>query len=356
MITFYPGPSKIYPQVEQYLAEAYQSGILSMNHRSEAFMAMLENVFRQMHLKLDLPEGYEIYFASSATECWEIVAQSLIRCQSLHLYNGAFGKKWYEYTHRLCPEVRPYEFDLNELPALNAMGAALEGAEVVCLTHSETSNGTMLPMSFLRELRQQTDQIIAVDATSSMGGVAMDWEAADVWYASVQKCFGLPPGLGVMVVSPRAIQRAEEIGCRNHYNSLLYIRENFQKYQSPHTPNTLGIYLLGRVMEQVAPVQEVNAQTEARADDWYRFIGKSRYSLLVREPAVRSTTVIAVEGTKEEIKSLKKEALEAGIMLGSGYGTWKETTFRIANFPAIEAVEIDRLKDFLRRYSKTSKE
>ncbi|HEV7348638.1 aminotransferase class V-fold PLP-dependent enzyme [Telluribacter sp.] len=351
MITFYPGPSKIYPQVEQYLADAYQSGILSMNHRSDAFMSMLENVFGQLHRKLDLPSDYEIYFTSSATECWEIIAQSLLNCQSLHLYNGAFGKKWYEYTHRLCPRARPFEFNLHELPDPKKLSTELPGAEVVCLTHSETSNGTMLPGHFLKDLRNQTDELIAVDATSSMGGVLMDWSVADVWYASVQKCFGLPPGLGIMIVSPRAIERAEQLGSRNHYNSLLYIRENFQKHQSPHTPNTLGIYLLGRVMEQVPSLGEIHRQTENRAAQWYHFLESNKYKPLVQEPGVRSTTVMAVEETGERVKYLKKGAMEAGIMLGSGYGPWKETTFRIANFPALEEHELDYLKDFLRRQS-----
>ena len=49
MITFYPGPSKIYPQVELYLQDAYQSGTLSMNHRSQGFMDVLKETLRLMH-------------------------------------------------------------------------------------------------------------------------------------------------------------------------------------------------------------------------------------------------------------------------------------------------------------------
>jgi phosphoserine aminotransferase len=53
------------------------------------------------------------------------------------------------------------------------------------------------------------DALIAVDATSSMAGVELDWQSADIWFASVQKCFGLPAGMAVMVCSPRALQYAE---------------------------------------------------------------------------------------------------------------------------------------------------
>ena len=89
MITFYPGPSKVYPQVEQYISEAFASGLISSNHRSKGFMELLEQTIADLKAKLDVPAGYEVYFVSSATECWEIIAQSLLIDSSLHIYNGA---------------------------------------------------------------------------------------------------------------------------------------------------------------------------------------------------------------------------------------------------------------------------
>jgi len=347
MITFYPGPSKVYPQVEQYLSDAYQSGILSANHRSESFMLMLKDTIEAMKLKLDIPAGYEVYFCSSATECWEIIAQSLVSKKSLHVYNGAFGEKWLEYTRKIRPDASGLVFDLNGVPEISDI-VADTGNEVLCLMHNETSNGTALPFSFFTELRKKTDQVIAVDATSSMAGVEFPWQDADVWYASVQKCFGLPAGLSVLIVSPRAIQYAEKINDRNYYNSLLFIRDNFLKNQTPYTPNGLGIYLAGRVMEQVAPLSVISKETKKRAEDWYTFLSEKGYEILVDNKMVRSDTVVSVTGNKERIAFLKKAAKENGIMLGNGYGAWKENTFRIANFPAITSGEIDQLKSFLK--------
>ncbi|MCF2444991.1 aminotransferase class V-fold PLP-dependent enzyme [Dyadobacter sp. CY345] len=347
MITFYPGPSKVYPQVEQYLSDAYQSGILSVNHRSEPFMVMLKETIEVMKSKLDIPEAYEIYFCSSATECWEIIAQSLIATKSLHLHNGAFGEKWLEYTQKIKPKSKGFSFDKNSLPIISDIISDQED-EVICLTHNETSNGTALPFSFFTELREQTSQVIAVDATSSIAGVEFPWEAADVWYASVQKCFGLPAGLSVLIASPRAIKLAEKIGDRDFYNSFLFVRDNFLKYQTPYTPNALGIYLAGRVMRQVEPIASISKQTKKRAAEWYEFLAENGYSILIDEQEVRSDTVIAVSGSKDQVANLKKSAKENGILLGNGYGAWKETTFRIANFPAITQNEIDQLKNFLK--------
>lgn len=352
MITFYPGPSKVYPEIEHYLSDAYKSGILSVNHRSEPFMKMLKETIDTMKLKLEIPADYEIYFCSSATECWEIIAQSLVETKSLHVYNGAFGEKWMEYTQKIKPASDGLFFDLNAFPEISHIIGDQE-SDLICLTHNETSNGTALPDSFFVELRKKTEKVITVDATSSMAGVVFPWKEADVWYASVQKCFGLPAGLSVMVVSPKAVQQAEKIGERDHYNSLLFVRDNFLKYQTPYTPNALGIYLAGRVMDQVQMLSEISIQIKDRAKSWYQFLSEFGFNVLVENEEVRSDTVIAVSGEKEQIAAIKKGAKENGIMLGNGYGSWKETSFRIANFPAITLDEINQLKVFLKTYSET---
>ncbi|WP_018621214.1 aminotransferase class V-fold PLP-dependent enzyme [Spirosoma luteum] len=337
MITFYPGPSKVYPQVAEYAAEAVREGIVSLNHRSAGFMTIVQETVRLLHEKLDIPADYHVALVSSATECWEIVSQSLTAHASLHPHSGAFGKKWAEYAYRIKPPT-----SLNE-------------ADVLCIVQNETSNGTQVSMDTLAQFRRDFSSLIAVDAVSSMAGVAFDWTLADVWFASVQKCFGLPAGLAVLIYSPAALKRAEEIGERDHYNSLLFIHENFSKFQTPCTPNGLGIYLLMRVLQQVPGIAEVSARTKQRAADWYAFfdheMNQTPFTLLIDDPATRSDTVIAVSGAEQAIKAVKAAAQQAGITLGNGYGDWKTTTFRIANFPAIDDEEIGTLTGFFRSYA-----
>ncbi|WP_020596014.1 aminotransferase class V-fold PLP-dependent enzyme [Spirosoma panaciterrae] len=339
MITFYPGPSKVYPQVADYAVDAVRQGIVSLNHRSAGFMDIVKETIRLLHEKLAIPADYHIAFVSSATECWEIVAQSLTETASLHPHSGAFGKKWAEYAYRIKPPT------------------SLSEADVLCIVQNETSNGTQVTMETLGQFRRDFTGLIAVDAVSSMAGIGLDWSLADVWFASVQKCFGLPAGLAVLVYSPAALKRAEAIGENSHYNSLLFIHENFSKFQTPYTPNGLGIYLLMRVLQQVPPVAEVASVIKQRAANWYAFfeneLARSPFRVLNQEPSVRSDTVIAVEGTESDIKAIKTAALQAGIMLGNGYGDWKTTTFRIANFPAISDADVQTLKDFLLNYCKS---
>src|ERR1700749_4185545 len=106
MISFYPGPSKIYPEVADYLQDAVRDGVLSINHRSPEFAEISKNAILYLKEKLNIPEDYTVLYTSSATECWEIIAQSLIKRGSYHIYNGAFGEKWYKYTSKLIPATQ----------------------------------------------------------------------------------------------------------------------------------------------------------------------------------------------------------------------------------------------------------
>ncbi|WP_109676206.1 aminotransferase class V-fold PLP-dependent enzyme [Dyadobacter jejuensis] len=345
MITFYPGPSKIYPEVAAYMQQAYQEGILSQNHRSEGFMQMLQETLTMVASKLAIPEGYEVFLVSSATECWEIIAQSFTDKGALHLHNGAFGKKWAEYDGRINEGVLSHAFESEALPDLESLTLPASDG-LLCLTHNETSNGTMLPDTFLADVRERSKALIAVDATSSMAGLHLPWATADLWFASVQKCFGLAPGLAVLVASPAAISRAIALHEYDHYNSFVFIRENFQKFQTPFTPNTLGIYLLGKVMHDRQPIEHSAKLLEERAADLYSFFDSIGLHLVIESTELRSPTVLTIAMEPAELVVVKKKAREAGIILGNGYGALKESTFRIANFPAITDQEIHTLKMF----------
>ncbi|HEY0743264.1 MAG TPA: aminotransferase class V-fold PLP-dependent enzyme [Chryseosolibacter sp.] len=351
MISFYPGPSKVHEEIPDYVKYAYKKGILSINHRSAEFMRIVERTVTLLKEKLDVPKDYKIFFTGSATECWEIIAQSVVSKRSYHIYNGAFGQKWYEYSNRIKSGARQFPFDREELPNANKYKFGSSDG-VICLTHNETSNGTQLPEEFIRDVKENNaDHIVAVDATSSMAGIALNFELADIWFASVQKCFGLPAGLAVMVCSPKALEKVELINDRNFYNSLAFINEMMDKWQTPFTPNVMNIYLLMRVLENSKPIALIEQKLTKRYRKWVKYFeAKSTLNHLIRNKAAHSFTVLPISAPEAVIIRLKAEAKEKGFLLGEGYGDLKSTTFRIANFPALKKKEIEKLKNFLDSY------
>jgi len=349
-VSFYPGPSKVYEQVPAFVKAAHKQGILSVNHRSDPFMRMVKQCQNLLRKKLEIPQDYSIFFTSSATESWEIIAQSLTREQSFHIYNGAFGEKWFRYAKKLRPESTCLSFTPGTLVDPKKMRVPAK-AEIICLTQNETSNGTQVTNKVIKAIRNKYPRkLLAIDATSSMAGIYLDFLQADVWYASVQKCFGLPAGLGLMICSPRALAAAEKIGENDHYNSLLFIRENMNKNQTSYTPNVLSIYLLMQVMKMVPGIRKVDERIRDRHRQWMDFL-KELPGLrpLIRRRTVQSYTVISLVGKADSISKVKKQLLKAGFIVGNGYGNLSETTFRIANFPALKRKEIKGLQKTLNK-------
>ncbi|WP_038030650.1 aminotransferase class V-fold PLP-dependent enzyme [Thermonema rossianum] len=345
-ITFNPGPAQVYDFLHEALQDAYRQGILSLPHRSKDFEAIVVRCRQLMQQKLDLPSGYRLLFLSSATEAWEVIAQSLIRAHSTHLFSGAFGERCFTYTRHLHPQATGLSFGIDQDPG-TLLDAIPAESELIALTHNETSNTTALPTSFLEKVRRTfPEALISVDATSSMGGVLLPWQQADIWYASVQKCFGLPAGLGVMCLSPQAVERVRQIGERGRYNSLSYLLEKMENNQTTYTPNVLNIYLLMRVLEYIPHIVEIDLRLRQRAKEWYRFLEEHpQWQPLVQRADNRSVSVLGVQGSPQQIQAFKQHALAQGIHIGNGYGPWKAGSFRIANFPAIPDAHFQQLSE-----------
>lgn len=348
MITFNVGPSKIYPEVRQFLTDAYDNHILSISHRSKEFDVFSEKCLQLLHDKLNIPSDYTILYTGSATESWEIISQDIVTNKAVHFFNGEFGKKWYEYAKFINPRTVGYKYDEKEVINLSNDEISSD-TEMLAFTLNETSTGTKVDKNVINEAKNAfPNALIAIDTTSCIGGVAIDFAIYDVIYGSVQKCFGLPAGLGLLIVSPKAIEKAKQKNVIGRYNSLLTMLEQIKKFQTNYTPNVLNIYLLYRILEIRQANIEIDTLVRKRSNEWYNFIPTLQgFHLYITNKNVQSDTVITVGASAENIIKIKKEAKLAGIELGSGYGSLKDTTFRIANFPSITETEIETLKTFL---------
>jgi phosphoserine aminotransferase len=192
-----------------------------------------------------------------------------------------------------------------------------------------------------------SQQVIAVDATSSLGGIKLDLEKADIWFASVQKCLGLPSGMAVMFLSPKAVERVREVNDSAHYNSLKLVLKNSEKNQTHHTPNILDIYLLYRTQHFSSGINKIHEKILKRYENWIQLIDDfNDFDWLIKDPKLRSPTVMCISHAHTE--DVKSRALNANIVLGNGYGDWASNTIRIANFPAIKGKEIEKLIKFFR--------
>lgn len=344
MLHFYPGPSKLHAHVAQHTHDAVASGLLSMNHRSEAFMQFYKETANKTYQNLKVPESYAVLFTSSATEWWQVLSQSFVDSTFQHVYNGSFGEKWKEVSEYNQNKVVDLPFDLQRSIDLSFVPHTEN--DLLCLTQVETSTGYEIKAETLQYIRTQWKGLIAIDATSAMGGIETDFSLADIWFASVQKCFGLPSGLAVGFVSERVKEYISEP--IKHYNNISEQLSQLKKFQTTHTPNILGMYLFNRRLEDFQEGSTIYNEVKNHALHWKLFFGTNTYNYAPLIPEeFQSNTVFTI--AYPNVASLMSKAAHEGLILGNGYGEFKSSTFRIANFPAHSLEEIKKLQEWLVR-------
>jgi phosphoserine aminotransferase len=352
MINFTPGPSQLYFTIEDHLRKAMRDRIGSISHRSKTFETIFVETTSGLRQLLSIPEGFHIFFLGSANEIWERVAQNLIEKQSHHLVNGAFSKRFYEIAE-LCGK-RPTKI---EMPFGKAFGQSIDvptGTELLAITHNETSTGVVLPMEFIHGLKDlNKDALVVVDAVSSLPYPLFDYSKIDSVFFSVQKGFGLPAGLGIWVVNDKCISKAKALQGKGisigSFHSLPSLLANGIKNQTPETPNVLGIYLLGKVVQDMLlrGIDKIRKETEYKSTILYRALDQNDYvNAFVGEPEFRSKTVITAhcgEHLPKVVAALEKN----GLFPGDGYGEFRKSQLRFANFPTHSKENFECLVDTL---------
>lgn len=346
-IFFTPGPSQMYPTLFGHIQTALEEYIPSISHRSEKFQTIFQETTDGLRNLLHLPKEYVIVFVASGTEAMERIVENTVEKKSFHFINGSFGKRWFETAVALKKEAKAYEVPFGE--GFAESPHIEKDTELICFTHNETSSGVSIDPEFIYKVgRENPHALIAVDTVSSAPYVDLDYQKLDCVFFSVQKLFGLPAGLGVMILGPRAIQKADFLHKKGinigSYHSFPHLVAWASKNQTLETPSVFHLYLLGKVVADMKRrgIQTIREEEEKKAQLVYDFFDKHPlYKPFVVKKEDRSITVIVVT-LGEKTEAIKKKLKEQGLVVGGGYGPHKKTQIRIANFPAITKKDIQR--------------
>ena len=348
-IYFTVGPSQIFPTVAKHAKSALREDIFSLSHRGKEFSDLYKSISINLKKLLSIPDDYHLFFLSSGTEGMERVIQNCVEHKSFHFIEGKFGDKFFAMAKELGKDalmvgqkgLTGFDFKNIKIP---------KGVEMLCFTQNDTSTGMQIPMSEIYKIcKKHPDLLVSIDTVSSVPYVDIDYTKIDCVFFSVQKGFGLPAGLGVMVVSPRAVEKASRLAKKGinigTYHSLLTLREHESKFQTPETPNVFAIYLLNKVLQDFLKIgiKKLRSDTEKKAMYMYDFFKKNQqFHPLIKNKHLRSQTTLVIEvsqGSKNLIQSLASK----GLIVGSGYGEFKDKHIRIANFPAHRLKDIKNL-------------
>lgn len=360
---FTTGPTALHPVVAAEVAAAVADGFLSESHRSRRFRVEVARAVEALHALLDVPSEYRILFTASASEAMERIVEGAVSHRTLHLVNGAFARRFRTVAANLGKDTGPPDDpDVDEVvpgglvvPDGHGFDGSLEfpldpgstsgrPPELLALTQNETSTGVRIPPAVVHSLADRARAaglLVAVDLVSGWPVEEVDPSRIDAGFFSVQKGFGLPAGLGVIVASPALIERSrarqaagEGVGGYLHLPAMAAAAD---RDQTVATPNMLAIRLLGRVAEAYLDrgLDTIRAETDHKARmvaDALERLGELRP--FVKDPAIRSRTIQVIEGSGADGTDRNRSALlEHGYAVSDGYGPWKGRHLRIANFP-----------------------
>ena len=351
MTNFTPGPSQLYFTVQDHVKKAFRDGIPSLSHRSKQFETIFAETTEGLRQLLNVPNSYHVVFTGSATEIWERCIQNLVTEKSFHLVNGAFSKRFFEIAQQLNKKPEKREVNFGQGFSQLVVPAA---SELIAITHNETSTGVSLATLFIHSIKETNpNSLVVVDAVSSLPYPDLDYSKIDSAFFSVQKGVGLPAGLGVWMVNEQCVAKSEKLLSEGisigSYHTLPSLVANARKNQTPETPNVLSIYLLGKVIQDflIKGAQSIRKETEYKAAILYQTLDD--HPLLkssVIDKNDRSKTVIVAE-TGQHTERLTFYLQGKGFFPGEGYGEFKKSQLRFANFPAHSKEQFEGLVDAL---------
>ncbi|PIP14249.1 MAG: aminotransferase [bacterium (Candidatus Stahlbacteria) CG23_combo_of_CG06-09_8_20_14_all_34_7] len=327
---FIPGPTEVVKEVRDAMASEM------IGHRMKEFSDLYNSVEPKLQQAL-YTKNRVLMFTSSATGCMEAVVRNFSKKKILCGICGAFSDRWYNIAIDNGKPTGQLKVEWGKAIKPEMVDEALKTGEydVFTLVHNETSTGVKNPIEEIANVMKKYPEVIfAVDAVSSLTGYKIETDALgiDIILAGVQKCFALPPGLAVMSVSPKAIERAKTVENRGYYFDVLKMLKYDEKGQTPSTPSISHIYALNVQMDRMLKEGMENrfARHKNMADMVFGW-AKEKGIELFPEKGYESWTVVTMKNNKNfNISELNKELGKRGKTISNGYGKLKEITFRIA--------------------------
>jgi aspartate aminotransferase-like enzyme len=333
---FLPGPT----EVRQEIMAAMMQPMIA--HRGSAFEQLFERLQRGLR-PLFMTERPVYINSSSATGMME----SAIRCapagRVLCLVNGAFSERFAHIASMCARDVDRYEVAWGQIHTIPQLDERLSMRKYAAITvvHSETSTGALNDVRAISDCAHRHSAVCLIDSVSGFAGTELrfdDWKLDYVLTGS-QKALALPPGLSFAVASPSFVDQANATPARGVYFDLVELDAYARRNQTPSTPALSLFYALEAQVKSIA-AEGIEARwtrhkaMAARTQEWLTRIADETGKRVgnIAPLGSQSPTVSTIKLPSD----LSGDAFTAavakkGIVVGSGYGKLKSSTFRIGH-------------------------
>lgn len=179
---------------------------LGRSHRAKGGKARLQEAIELSRQLAGIPKDYLVGIVpASDTGAVECAMWSLLGARPVTMLAWeSFGQGWVtDVSKQLKLDAKVLKADYGQLPDL----ATVDWNTDVVFTWNGTTSGVKVPDSFAPPADREG--LAICDATSAVFAMPLPWERLDAITWSWQKCLGGEAAHGMLVLSPRAVQRLE---------------------------------------------------------------------------------------------------------------------------------------------------
>ncbi|MDD3852403.1 MAG: alanine--glyoxylate aminotransferase family protein, partial [Syntrophomonadaceae bacterium] len=233
-----PGPTPIPERVVRAMSKPL------INHRGPEFRDLILEVTEGIKQVCQTSQNLLIY-PSSGSGALEAAVVNFISPgdKVLAVSIGAFGDRFATIAEKFGARVDKMDFPWGQAADAQAIKRRLDEdkngeIKAILITHNETSTGVFNDIKTIREMTANHPALFMVDAVSSLAALElkMDEWKLDVVVSGSQKAFMIPPGLGFLAFSDRALAiHQRSTNCRFYWDVTQGL-EYLEKGQTHFTP------------------------------------------------------------------------------------------------------------------------
>lgn len=248
---FTPGPTPIPEEIRNLANQPL------IHHRIEDFIQIYKNT--SQNLKYLFQTKYPVYMLlSSGTGAMESAVCNFLNAHDkiIVINAGKFGERWTKIAEQFNVKVIEISYPWGEKFNLKDIKVVLNhnpDVKAVYTQLCETSTGVIMDIRSLGHYLKNKPQILVVDAISALGAVefSMDKWNVDVTISASQKAFMIGPGLGFISYNLKAEKLLKRSQLPKYYFDLTKYKRNYLKFNSPFTPNIMGVIQLNKALDMI---------------------------------------------------------------------------------------------------------
>ena len=298
---------------------ALTDAVLGRSHRAKIGRAKLTRAIDLTREVLEVPATYRIGIVpASDTGAVEMALWSMLGARPVTVLAWeSFGESWAsDITKELkLPDVTVLRAAYGELPGL----ANVDPASDVIFTWNGTTSGVRVPNADW--IAADRVGLSICDATSACFAQQLDWPKLDVVTFSWQKALGGEAAHGMLILSPRAVERLETYVPPRPLPKIFRLTKGGKLNQGifeGETINTPSMLCVEDYLDTLAWAKSIGGLEAliARADanakviaDWVA--ATPWIEFLARDPALRSNTSVCLKVVDPSVAKLAPDAQAA---------------------------------------------